>query len=596
MSREPRGESTVSVDQSIKSMKENEMGEEIEAPRRISRKEFVKGAALGAGALAGVGALASCAPAATPAPTTAPGGTAAPAPTCPPAAECTPCAVSGVPQTWDKEADVIVVGTGTGTVAAVAAVDSGASVILLDQNKEFGGSTVINGGVVLDSGGGTPTQKANGVSDTPEEFFARLSDPHVRDYRKSEPELLQAYCTQFPVVAAWLQDHGVQYTGNFFNLNMGPIDLNTVIVCEEFSYDQPTVFNPLQPAGPWRTGAGLIYPLKSYAEGKGVQVLLENKMTHIIREPGSSGSVLGVEVETSGGTSYFKANKGVILATGSYKGGKFIRTAYDPRITPDIVGSGEPWVYDDGSGMQAGLEVGGVLTGHEQFWHIWHRHFGTLYHQFPLGSPYAPPGLSISGDGLGDVIFVNSSGQRFVSEGQSEYDNLEGSFYDYALPQKDHKIWTIFDDAAAQKNKWDLAPQTPPVVAPDLVFSANTIADLASSISVPADALSATVSSYNTYVAAGSDPDFSKPKDLLTSKIETPPFHAVWVSMQFHDSMSGLMINANGQVLDAYGEAIPHLYAHGEVSGGLDVGLGMSHGIIIGYICGQHAAAQQPTG
>ena len=55
------------------------MAEEKEAPKRLSRKDFVKGAA----AVAGAGALASCAPAATPAPE--------PAPTCPPAEECPPC-------------------------------------------------------------------------------------------------------------------------------------------------------------------------------------------------------------------------------------------------------------------------------------------------------------------------------------------------------------------------------------------------------------------------------------------------------------------------------------------------------------------------
>jgi len=56
-----------------------EMAEEKEAPKRLSRKDFVKGAAV----VAGAGALASCAPAATPAPEAAP--------TCPPAEECAPC-------------------------------------------------------------------------------------------------------------------------------------------------------------------------------------------------------------------------------------------------------------------------------------------------------------------------------------------------------------------------------------------------------------------------------------------------------------------------------------------------------------------------
>jgi len=56
-----------------------EMAEEKEVRKRLSRKDFVKGAAV----VAGAGALAGCAPAATPAPEAAP--------TCPPAEECAPC-------------------------------------------------------------------------------------------------------------------------------------------------------------------------------------------------------------------------------------------------------------------------------------------------------------------------------------------------------------------------------------------------------------------------------------------------------------------------------------------------------------------------
>ena len=62
-----------------------EMAEEKEVPKKLSRKEFVKGAAVGGAGVAAAGVLASCAPAATP--TTAPEA----APTCPPAEECPPC-------------------------------------------------------------------------------------------------------------------------------------------------------------------------------------------------------------------------------------------------------------------------------------------------------------------------------------------------------------------------------------------------------------------------------------------------------------------------------------------------------------------------
>ena len=125
MSEEQGSEGTVSRNQSIK---EEEMAEEKEAPRKLSRKDFVKGAA----AVAGVGALASCAPAATP----APGQTAAPAPTCPPAGECAPCPVAGLPETWDMETDVLVVGSGHcgGLPCAIEAKNAGADVLVIERN------------------------------------------------------------------------------------------------------------------------------------------------------------------------------------------------------------------------------------------------------------------------------------------------------------------------------------------------------------------------------------------------------------------------------------------------------------------------------
>ena len=60
-----------------------EMAEEKEVPKKLSRKAFVKGAAVGGAGVAAASVLASCAPAATPAPEAAP--------TCAPAEECPPC-------------------------------------------------------------------------------------------------------------------------------------------------------------------------------------------------------------------------------------------------------------------------------------------------------------------------------------------------------------------------------------------------------------------------------------------------------------------------------------------------------------------------
>jgi succinate dehydrogenase/fumarate reductase flavoprotein subunit len=179
---------------------------------------------------------------------------------------------------------------------------------------------------------------------------------------------------------------------------------------------------------------------------------------------------------------------------------------------------------------------------------------------------------------------------RFVSE-EDVASFGAYSYFDASLAQEGHVLWTIFDDAAAKKYKWDI---NPPVTEKDCAFGAPTLAELAKLIDVPEDALSETVRKYNTYVDAGKDPEFDKPKNLLKSKIETPPFYAVWISLFVHDTCGGLAVNAKSQVLDIDGKVIPGLYAGGETAGGLEV-VGMPRGIIMGRFAGENAAAENPA-
>ena len=50
---------------------------------------------------------------------------------------------------WDREADVIIVGFGgAGAAAALAAVEAGADVLLVEKNPEGGGNTRYSGGSI----------------------------------------------------------------------------------------------------------------------------------------------------------------------------------------------------------------------------------------------------------------------------------------------------------------------------------------------------------------------------------------------------------------------------------------------------------------
>jgi succinate dehydrogenase/fumarate reductase flavoprotein subunit len=491
-----------------------------------------------------------------------------------------------VPRRWDAEADVVVAGSGpTGLPAACAAVDGGASVIVLEQNTVVGGCGVIAGGI-LNIGGGTRVQTLNGITDSPDLLYRKLSsykDPYVK---RNDRALLRAFCDDNPLAFEWLEAHGVKFMDTLSP--SGGTDALHRAVYHYLHWDK----DPLG-AGSLKSvsGAGLIRPLEAYARSKGVEILLEHKVTGIVRDNGGSGRVVGVAVQTPGGTKHVRARKAVILGTGSWKGHRFLRKLFDARLTEDLAATGEPFVDPDGSGIVAGLAAGGVLASdHAVDSALFRVKFATRRYNFPLNSPYGAPGLNIGGARRGDVIFVNRAGQRYVNE-QDVFSLGTYSFFDASLAQEGHVIWAVFDDAAAKRNNWRLEP---PVTEPGCAFSSATVGELAALIGVPADALAETVRTFNGHVAAGADPEFNRPANLLKTKIESGPFHAVSVRIFVHDTAGGLAVNAKAQVLDIRGTVIPGLYAGGEAAGGLDF-IGLMRGIVLGRFAGTNAAVERPA-
>lgn len=55
---------------------------------------------------------------------------------------------SAIPETWDEEADFVVLGTGTALTGALKAAADGMSVIVLEKAKTIGGTTALSGGQV----------------------------------------------------------------------------------------------------------------------------------------------------------------------------------------------------------------------------------------------------------------------------------------------------------------------------------------------------------------------------------------------------------------------------------------------------------------
>ena len=553
-----------------------------ETKKGVGRRDFLKGAAVAAGAvgLAGLGAKEV-------------------------KAEPKPW----LPAKWGKEADVVVAGAGAaGLPAALEAAERGASVILIDQHFDVGGSGIISwGGTGL--GGGTRVQKQLGIEDSADLIFKDLTDSKYElEFKKNDRAVVRAFADNSAGTMKWLEEHGVKFLDDVisrcqYNWGWSARRYHFSSWDEQGTARSPGRLFSMSSKGK-HSGAGIFRPLETAVRGKGVLILVEHKVTRIVREEPLKGRVLGIEVENKGKKLYLRAKKGVIIATGGSKGNVQLRRAFDPRLTEEYQATGEPWVFQTGDGIIAAQEIGAQLSsdrGLDSHWLmkrnlIGCRYVGLFSVAFLPGSPvYAlqrSEGISVKD--WQDCILVKKSGLRFHDETAGLEKGLQGGkgeegipFTDAAMADGGGPIWAIFDSDAAKRENWVLAP---PNVDSQYFFSGDTIAELAGKIvpQISASTLQDTVSKYNSYVDAGKDPDFGKPTPKY--KIQSPPFYAAWATPILHDTRAGLRINGRCQVIDIYGEVIPGLYAGGESAGGMNV-FGIGRAIVQGRIAGRDAAA-----
>jgi succinate dehydrogenase/fumarate reductase flavoprotein subunit len=552
---------------------------------------------------------------------------------------------------WDREADVVVIGSGaTGLPAAIVAQEAGASTILVEAEKDIGGHAITSGGNVP-LGGGTTAQKKYGISDSPDLLFRDLTDWSVvepngfPDYRYNDREIIRAFADNSAPTFEWLVAHGVVFVDKAPDAQGGNSVGNSVPREMHAAVGNWPMVQTGRPANSLiqatlSSGNGLMRPLEAAAKKAGVQILLEHRMTSIYRAAPASGPVLGIAVDNHGNMLNIRARKAVIVATGGSTGNVNFRRMFDPRLTEEYCGlAGMPWSNQDASGELAGMAIGASLWGFYNQTGEFGSNVtkpGTIGCQYGYRNLQWMPGSAAfdraraSGLMVGnwqDVILVNMLGQRFYDEtGDQFIANDYGSIDHYVqgnyLNAKNLKyspnnwinaalagigdgqngggpIWAVFDTDAVGREKWN--PTSPNVdIDAGFFFSAETLGDLAKKIMMkyqlvpmPPANLEATVARYNSFVDAGIDAEFGKPKPLY--KIAKPPFYAAWATPVVHDTRAGLRINASCQVIDMNGQAIPGLYCGGESAGGFSQH-GLARAACQGYIAGRNAAAESVRG
>jgi succinate dehydrogenase/fumarate reductase flavoprotein subunit len=427
--------------------------------------------------------------------------------------------------TWDRETDVVVVGSGCGLAGGIKAAELGLESIVLEKLELIGGSTNLHSGV-LSCGGGTSLQQEAGLTDSPGEYAKFLL---ACAKGQANEAVIQTLSKEIPQTFEWIVGLGVQFSTDWLYYT-GP---------EEEPYCTsvtPAVKHGAQypPPTPEETTTGhyIHEAVIAEADRLGVELLMSTPAKRLLTN--EKGEVIGV-VATSGSSDInIKARKGVILAGGGMCNNPDMCAQYMRYGGVRIAAGGKG---STGETIKMGMAVGGDLVN-------MHESLSSLATAVPFGTTTRGHERASFAS-----ILVNVWGRRIVNE-----DYHSDTVGKIALGQDDGLTWQIFDSksypAVADRNK-------------AAVIEASSIEALASAAGINAAGLTAAVARWNTYAVNGEDPDYGK-RGATVAPLDAPPYYAFpTYALSLVVQYGGLKIDEAMQVIGTDGTPIPRLYAAG---------------------------------
>ena len=451
-------------------------------------------------------------------------------------------------------ADIVVVGGGAaGLTAGVKALQNGASVILLEKTGMTGGASAMAGAGTKATGSKWSIE--SGSTETAEDFIAQITE---NGHHKNHMPTVENFARTLGTAFDWLvaeDGAAVPYTKK----------------------DGPSASF----SGTGR-GAGVVKNLTAKFEEEGGQLYLSTPATELIID---NGAVVGVKAEGNG-KAYTINAKAVILATGGYGANK--------DLVPDEY---EVFVYAGHAGAEGdAIKMVEPLNADLINMELINTQPNSMVLPSGLGQ-YCNPGVGKAYAAGG--FMVNQDGVRFVNEVANAWDIMQEM-------KKNQFQFLVMDQAAfdgfnagmtgsniysmEQVEEWlkdDYAGQ--PVLK-----SAATLEELAAKLNVPAEAVVAAAKSFNEVAATEGTDEFGR--TIKVAQSTEGPFYAMQMHIRYYASLGGLHVNNDMQVLNTNQDAIPNLYAAGEVIGGHqgDVYMGgclFAYAICSGHNAGAAAAA-----
>jgi tricarballylate dehydrogenase len=486
-------------------------------------------------------------------------------------------------------ADVIVVGAGNAAlVAALAAREQGASVIALEAAppRVRGGNSRFSGGIFRIAHGGMEdlrpllTEEALGWADAvdldpyPAERY--LEDLRTTSQGRCDPDLVTEMVRGSYETARWMRDQGVRWE---------------LVVDKLFDPGKlgEGVRYTLPPGGAMRAvheGLGLMRDLFAAVERAGIEIHHESPAHDLLMD---GSTCRGVRVRRRDGFADYVGR--VVLACGGFES--------NPQKRLQYLGTGWDLVkvrgtaFNMGTMLDVALAAGAAPAGH------W-----SGCHASPLDADAPAVGdLSLT-DRMSRYsypycLLLNADGERFVDEGSEEVWLTYAKTGSAIREQPGAWAVQVFDQRTVHLLEPRYATATP-VIADDL-------ADLAAKLGLPVAAVERTVAEYNAAAdGSGELTPFAKDgrraapasgpqKSNWALPLDSPPYVAYPVCCGITFTYGGLRIDTAARVIDTTGQAMPGLYATGEIAGGFffhnyPAGSGLVRGAVFGRIAGRSAA------
>ena len=553
--------------------------------------------------------------------------------------------------TDDTTVDLVVIGSGTGMAAALAAADLDLSVLIVEKSSYVGGSTARSGGALWLPA--SPVLREAGAGDSAERAITYLdavvagTAPAARAERFVEQltatvDLLRRMT---PMKFFWAREYSDYHPehpgGSAAGRTCECKPLNTSILGAYLPRLRPGVLEakvPMPTTGAdyrWMNlmarvprkglptiakrlaqGVGGLLLGRRYAAGgqalaaglfsgvlrAGIPIWTDTALVDLVAD---GDRVAGAILDHGGRRITVTARRGVVLAAGGFDHSMEMRWKFQSESLGSNLSLGAD--TNTGDAIRIAQNHGAAIDLMDQAW--W----------FPAVAPLPgkPPAVMLAERSLPGSLIVDQNGDRFVNE-STDYMSFGQRVLELERAGRPvEQMWIVFDQR--YRNGYVFAAELFPRMAiprtwydAGIVCRAESLTELGGRMGVPRNRFAETMGRFNVAARAGIDGEFHRGHSAYDRYYGDPtvtpnpnlrpldegPFYAVKMVLSDLGTCGGLRADERARVLREDGTAIDGLYAIGNTAANAfgttypGAGATIAQGLVYGVIAATDAAAR----